>query len=292
MTFVKYGFKKKMQKKNYWKIIVACAATILLFGCTLAKNEVNTATTGKLKAFEFIVFKIGKADSILLTAGEYHVLIDTGEDEDGEEILAYLHNHHIESIDYMILTHFDKDHIGGADTILNNIKVREVVTPNYTENSSQYEEYMAALKANHMSPTILTKDLSVVLDSSEFTILPPQENNYKKSNDYSLIVSVQHGQNSFLFTGDAEKVRLTELMEQGNLRHTFLKVPHHGKYNGKSKEFFQMVEPQYAVITCSNKNPEDARVVEALESIGVEVFLTRNGDVSVSSDGNNIKIKQ
>lgn len=84
-----------------------------------------------------------------------------------------------------------------------------------------------------------------------------------RSNDYSLVVRVQHGDNSFLFAGDAEDTRLTELIEQGNLEHTFL-----------------------------NKKTEEEKVMTALEQWGTKVYVTRNGNVYVTSDGNEVTIKQ
>lgn len=260
---------------------------ITLFGCSTTQK-----TAGSTDHLDITFFKIGKADSILLTIADKTVLIDTGEDEDGEEILEYLDDHNIETIDYMILTHFDKDHVGGADTILNQAEVKQVITPNYESDSTDYKEYIAALNKNQLTPTILTKDLSIQVGSAEFTVYPALKNEYKKDNDYSLMTSVQHGANSFLFAGDAEKKRLTEFMQQGNLEHTLLKVPHHGRYNSKSAKFFALVKPKFAVITSSDKNPEEGEVMNVLEGLGTDVYLTRNGNIHVLSDGKNISLEQ
>lgn len=276
------------------KKVLIVMTLLLLFGCGAEqkKAETETVTPDNNQKLEMIVFKVGKADSMLVTVGEHHILIDTGEDEDGEKVLKYLNEHGIETIDYLILTHFDKDHIGGADTIINNSNVLQVIAPNYTKDSRQYNEYTTALIKNDISATILNAELSLTLGEAQVTISPGEKRSYKKDNDYSLVVSIQHGYNSFLFTGDAEEVRLAELIEEGNLAHTFLKVPHHGRFNDKSAEFIREVNPKYAVITSSNKNPEDDRIVEALKSVGAAVFTTRNGSISVISDGKTIAIQQ
>ncbi|WP_313894819.1 MBL fold metallo-hydrolase [Psychrobacillus sp.] len=272
------------------KKILIVLVSLLLFGCVEEKKE--TVTSENNLNLEMTIFKIGKADSILITVGEKHILIDTGEDEDGDEVLEYLTEHGIETIDYLILTHFDKDHIGGANTILNNSNVLQVIAPNYTKNSRQYNEYTAALIKNDISATILNAKLSVILGSAKMTISPAEKRSYKQDNDYSLVVSIEHGYNSFLFAGDAEEVRLAELIEQGNLAYTFLKVPHHGRFNNKSTEFIQEVRPKYAVITSSDKNPEDDKIMDVLESVGAAVYTTRNGNISVVSDGKTIAIQQ
>ena len=95
-----------------------------------------------------------------------------------------------------------------------------------------------------------------------------------------------------MFAGDSEEERLTELLESGDLEHTFLKVPHHGRYNDKSTEFFTRIKPQYAVITSSDKNPEEKEVVDALTQLGTRIYLTRNGDIFISSDGDSLHVSQ
>lgn len=192
----------------------------------------------------------------------------------------------------MIITHFDKDHVGGADILLNHFKVSQVITPDYKSDSTDYQEFAAALAANQLTPTTLTDEFSLEAGNADFTIYPPQQSSYKGDTDYSLIVSVEHGANNFLLAGDAEEIRLQEFIKQGNLAHTFLKVPHHGRYNSEIMEFFTLVKPKYAVITSSDKNPEEKEVVDALTRLGSTVYTTRQGNIYVSSDGEKIEIKQ
>ena len=258
---------------------------LAISGCSFSTNEIKDN-------LEIVIFKIGKADSILFSIGQQTVLIDTGEDEDGEEIVDYMKKNKLTTIDYLILTHFDKDHVGGADTILNEIKVLNVITPNYESGSKEYKEYLEALADHQVDSIKLTKALSFNIGTAEFTINPPRESSYDGDNDYSLVTSVKHGKNKFLFAGDAEEGRLTELINAGNLEHSFLKVPHHGRYNDKSTEFFNLVHPQYAVITSSDKNPEDKKVVETLKQLNTEIYVTRNGDIIIHSDGENLRINQ
>lgn len=265
--------------------------SILIAGCSSSASKVANENVGK-DYLDIVIFKIGKADSILLSTGEQTVLIDTGEDEDGEEIIDYMKKNKISTIDYLIITHFDKDHVGGADTILNEVEVLNVITPNYESDSKEYKEYLEALEDHQIAPHKLTNVFNVKVGTAEFTIDPPQKESYSGDNDYSLVISAEHGKNSFLFAGDAEEERIAELIESGNLKHTFLKVPHHGQYNEKSTEFFTLIQPMYAVITSSDKNPEEKEVVDALNQLGTEIYVTRNGDVFISSDGESLRINQ
>ena len=258
---------------------------VTLAGCSFSTSDIKDK-------LEIVIFKIGKADSILLRIGQQTVLIDTGEDEDGEEIVDYMKKKELMTIDYLIVTHFDKDHVGGANTILNELNVLNVITPNYESSSKEYQAYLEALADHQIAPIKLTKALSFTIGTATFTINPPRKSSYNSDNDYSLVTSVAHGKNTFLFAGDAEEERLSELINEGNLHHTFLKVPHHGRYNDQSKAFFTLVQPQYAVITSSDKNPEDKKVVAALNQLDTEVYVTRDGDIVISSDGENLSINQ
>lgn len=266
-------------------IIIAVIITFSkypLFKATKEKNSLNIS-----------VLDIGKADSIVLKINDKNLLIDTGESDNAKDILNFLSKNKISTLDYMIITHFDKDHVGGASTILDNINVKNIIQPSYEKDSKTYNSYIKSLNENNIKPNMLTKTMSFNLYNAELTIYPPNKTEYKESdNDFSLVVSVKHGNNSFLFTGDAEKERLNELINQGNLNHTFLKIPHHGKYNSNSEKFISAVNPKYAVITCSNKNPADKRIIDILNKNNIKTFLTQNGNVYCTSDGNEIYITQ
>lgn len=99
------------------------------------------------------------------------------------------------------------------------------------------------------------------------------------------------GENRFLFAGDAEEARLEEVMNQTEGEYTLLKVPHHGRLAANNETFFETVNPEYAIITSSDKNTEE-EVVSALEELGTTIYLTREGNIQVSSDGNSIQVVQ
>ena len=100
-----------------------CAA-LLLSGCGQATLVADTASGTKLEVY---CFSAGKADAFLLYTEESAVLIDCGEKGFGKEILAYMEEAGIESLDYLIITHFDKDHVGGAAKVINSTPVETVL---------------------------------------------------------------------------------------------------------------------------------------------------------------------
>jgi len=286
--------------KKIFLLLMCAILSLGIFGCGKTSNTSNTSNTlDQNKNRDFGTFKVicmnaGKADAMILCTQNSTVIIDTGEDDEGNEIVSYLKQQNIDTIDYLIITHFDQDHVGGADTILKKKNVKNVIQSDCPKDSADYNEYIEILKKKNIIPVTLRDTMTFTLDSVEYTIYPPQETTYveKDSNNSSLVTSVVHGENSFLFTGDAENARIQELISQGNLAHTFLKVPYHGSYQTTLPDLFSQVNAKYAVITSSDKLTEDQSTVNLLESMGTKVYLTRKGAVTVTSDGKNMIVTQ
>lgn len=274
------------------KVFIALTLIFALVGCGAPAEVENSITapavTGEL---EFSVLKVGQADAIIMKTENYSVVIDCGEEDDGGEVLEKLSGMGIDKVDFLFITHFDKDHVGGAAEVISNTEVMEVITPHYESGNDEYIEFKDAVPEQRWLK--LTEDMIFTLDDVLFEVYPPKKASYAESdNNYSLAISVTHGDNRFLFTGDAEAIRLTEIMYDAKGEFDFLKVPHHGKYNSNTKKFIEAVKPAYAVVTCSDKNPADERTVGALDNFGCETYYTLNGDVGVISDGSEIVITQ
>lgn len=263
----------------------------LLCGC---KNQKETVSAPEVTGqFAFTVMKAGQADAIILKTQNHSVIIDLGEQDDGDEISEFLKENNISDVDYIFITHYDKDHIGGFAEVMETITAKNILVPNYEGTSDEYAEFIKAVTEKNLTVTRLTEDISFVLDDVLFEISVPKKQFYKEGdNDYSLVISVTHGENTFLFAGDAEKERLSEVLSEFGRQYDFVKIPHHGKHNGNTKRFINTVKPQYAVITDSEKNPASDKTISYLVTQGAEIYSTKNGDVSVVSDGKEILINQ
>lgn len=240
-------------------------------------------------------FNVGKGDAILIEAGEKTMLIDAGYDDTADTILACLEKKNIDALDYLVITHFDKDHVGGADRIAAAVEVKSVLQPDYESDSVQTAEYLAELQRQGLEPERVRETEKLELGDAECTVYPPRRQEYReKDNDFSLVISLRYGDEGFLFTGDAEKERLFELLEEEELElsHQVLKVPHHGRKEKNSEDFFRAVSPEAAVITCSEEEGADEKVLELLEKTGAEVFLTSEGTVTCRTDGKSLEFSQ
>lgn len=273
-------------------ICIMLTAACLLCGCQNVSDETVQipAVTG---TFDFMVLKAGQADAIFMQTENHNIVLDCGEKDDGDELVELLQEKGVSNVDYIFITHFDKDHVGGFPEVVENITAKNIIVPNYEGNNDEYAEYLKTALDKNLEITTLTEDTSFVLDDVLFEVSIPKKKAYAEGdNDFSLVISVTHGENTFLFPGDAEKDRLTEVLSEFGKQYDFLKVPHHGKYNKNTKRFITTVKPTYSVICDSEKNPAEDETVSILKFIESEIYSTKNGNVSILSDGKEIKITQ
>ncbi len=262
---------------------------LLLTGCGRASIPAADTT------LTVTCMKGGAADAFILTSENHVTIIDTGLEKKGDKLVDLLNEKGITRVDELILTHFDKDHVGGADHVIENFEVGKVYTTYHSKESDDITEYLNALKAAGMEETQVTETISFEADGISFTIYPPKVSNYleKDSNNSSLVIKVSVGENSMLFAGDAEYERLAELIQTEGIGNcTILKVPHHGRFNENTKAFIEYVNPEYAVITSSKADPGDQEVLDILDSIGAKTYFTKDGTITISITSNNVDFQQ
>ncbi|MBR2944820.1 MAG: MBL fold metallo-hydrolase [Clostridia bacterium] len=242
---------------------------------------------------EVSILKIGKADCIIINTGSKILMIDTGETENLADIHSFMREREWDKIDTLILTHPDKDHIGGASEIISHYGIKTVIEGAYAPLTEEYVLYHATLEEMGIEPIILNGAYSFKLDGCEIEIDAPRKQKYasKQSNNSSLVVSLTCGERRFLFCGDAMELRLSELIEAEIGAYDFVKLPYHGNYLENYREFLDMVRCQYGAITCSGKNPASPDTLALLDEYGIEVFQTRHGTIRLSCDGAKITIE-
>lgn len=265
---------------------------VLLFLLLLFITGCSGKITSQEGNFNVHAFKVGKADSFLVSHQGQYVLIDAGEEDDGAKIVAYLQSKNIQKLHALVITHFDKDHVGGADSVVEALHIEHIYAPNYESKSKQTREFLEAVDKKQLTIEMITDVQALSVGEANGEIYPPGQTNFKGDNDQSLVVSLRYGETSFLFTGDIEAPRIAEMLKDSNISmpHTFLKVPHHGRFNEQTTALIEAVRPAYALITSSDKNPEQTETVAALEEAGTNIWTTRKGDVEFSSNGVKIEV--
>ena len=285
--------------KRVWALLLSFVMMTAAVGCrdgaSSAPEETPLPVTGELKA---AFLKVGKADAIVITTATKTMVVDTGESDDGGKVLEYLQDEGVEAVDYLVITHFDRDHVGGAERILYNIPVKQAIHPDYVGVREEYQAYIDTLAALEIPTTAMSAasgNLVFMLDDVQVTINPPQKAVYEKEpdNDQSLVMRLRHGSQSLLLAGDATAERLGELANSGiTLRSDLLKIPHHGVYDDASAALIKTVAPAYAVTCDSDKNPLEDKVAALLTQYKVQSYETKDGDVLCVSDGSKLTVTQ
>ena len=238
------------------------------------------------------VFKTGKSDSVLIQSDDKAMLIDTATSDNAQKVISELEKYGVTELEYLVITHLDRDHVGGASQILSALKVNRVFQSRNVTDSDEYADFSAECQRLGLKPEKPSHVKRLAIGNCALTLMPSKLAYYSDDNDYSLMARIECGETSFLFAGDAEDVRLAEYLESNGGHADFLKIPHHGRECEKSGQFLSAVNPEYAVITCSKKNPPDKAVCDMLDSLNCKTFLTSDGTVFAVSDGKSINVIQ
>ena len=292
-------------KKLFARAAALFGSLLMLTGCSSGGGPSETtappddpAVTGAPLDSEFKItsFDVGKGDALLLQTEGNAVMIDTGYQSDGKSLVKSLMKNGVSTINTLIITHFDKDHVGGAAKILGSLKVEEIYVPDYVSSTDEYKAFTEAAGKSDAKLNILPAKDKVEWQAGDvsYKLYAPNDTFYggDEENDFSLTLYAEHGSNTFLFPGDAENARMKEIMTYAIGKVTFLKFPYHGNYMKTTEQFLDFFQPKVTIVTCSNKEYADPSTVETLQKRGVETYYMNEGDVTVVSDGSTLTCTQ
>ncbi|AQS59990.1 ComEC/Rec2 family competence protein [Desulforamulus ferrireducens] len=275
-------------------VILVLIMLLLLTGCTGQKEQATPVEPGDNLRVHFI--DVGQADAILVQSQQASLLIDAGNNEDGQLVTKYLRQQGIERLDVVMGTHPHEDHIGGLDTVIKQFDVAKVYLPKVNHNTKSYQDVLLAIKDKNLKVTAAAGGQEFNLGAARVEILAPNSNKYQVLNDYSIVCKITYGQNSFLLTGDAEELSEQEMLKKGyNLKADVLKVGHHGSYSSTSEDFLKAVAPEMAVISVAKENDyghPHKEIMQRLADHRVKVYLTSQvGTIVMTSDGREIVVQ-
>ena len=279
---------RKIIRNFAW--IAAIIMALGLFGCqsTVQYNLLSENSQGLTVHF----IDVGQADCALLQCDGQTMLIDGGNVDDSARVVAYLRKAGITQLDYVICTHGHEDHVGGLAGVLAAFDAERVLSSCMDYDSTAFQNFKkyAARQGKELEMPLAGDEWS--LGEAAVTVLGPIYE-YEEENDNSVVLRVDYGRNSFLFTGDAEALAEKDVVESNaRLDATVLKVGHHGSSTSTSYRFLDSVMPKFAVISVGEDNsyghPHD-EVMSRLRDADVEVYRTDMlGDIVVHSDGETV----
>lgn len=289
-------------KRIYKQLLSIFLAAIILTGGIAADSMMSLASSARAgnvqeknteaAKMEVHFMDVGQGDSTLITCDGHSMLIDTGDYSKGTAIQNYLQKQKVKKLDYLILTHPDSDHIGGAPVIITKFEIDKVFVSNYEKDNKTYQKLIQALDNKGLQYTTPNVGAQYSLGTATVTVLAPNDT-YDDPNDASIALMIQNGDNRFLFTGDAEEAAEQDMLENGmDFAADVYKAGHHGSRTSTSQKFFEAVSPSYAVISCGEDNSYGHPHAETLNTFrmnGVEVYRTdEDGTIIAASDGKKI----
>lgn len=237
---------------------------------------------------------VGQGDAVLIKQDGNNMLIDGGDNGYGGLVIDYLEAEGVESLQYVIGTHPHADHIGGLVEVIDHFPVEKVIMPDVTHTTKTFENLISVIKKKKLKITKPVVGKSFSLGEGDFTIVGPNSVKYKNLNDYSVMIRVAFGDNSFMLTGDAEVLAESEAVKNSvNLKSDVLKAGHHGSDTSSTNTFVDEVSPTFVVIQSGEGNtyghPSNG-VISRFESRGSKVYRNDlEGNIIAISDGANIE---
>lgn len=285
-----------IKKYSIIAIFLLMISSIFLISCQ--KIKIASTSSMKLNPHELRVhyIDVGQGDSILVQINNKNLLIDAGPNSSEDKLIMYLKSLSIKKLDYVIATHPHEDHIGGMEKILNLFDVAKFYAPKVTTDTKTFKAMISELKSKSLKINILKNNLEHNIDlgnNTKVEIFSPIDEKYDNLNNYSPIIKITYKNNSFLFTGDAEKLVEKEVLQKNfNLKADVLKIAHHGSTTSTTKEFLEKVSPSIAVISVGAGNDyghPHKEILKILENHNIITYRTDlNGTIILSSDGENI----
>lgn len=282
-----------MQKKQWFRFLLMVAfAMLLMTGC---QEEAKTTSSQEVAGDEIKIhfIDVGQGDSILVQSAGETLLIDAGENNMGDRVVAYLDSLGITTLNYVIGTHPHSDHIGGLDVVINEFQVEKVILPMVEHSTKTYEDVLLAIQEKGLKITKPVVGTEYSVGDATFQIIAPNSEEYSDLNDYSVGIRLVYGKTSYVFAGDADQVSEEEMCSNGlDISADVLKLNHHGSSFSNNKEFIDAVSPTYAVISVGEGNSyghPHKEVLEDMQQRGIEVYRTDLlGTIVITSDGDEI----
>ena len=290
-----------MEKKRIIAVGILLAALIAVW---LGIRQFAGSDEIKNPALTITALPVGKADALILKTDSWAAMIDTGEERDGSYIRETLEAAGIDHLNLLLVTHFDKDHVGSAAELLETVGADQVLMPDYEGTRPEYVAFLSALEAHpetEVQRITGTETLEIPAGSvnTSLTIYAAddpaeiQDTDGEYDNDMSLVAKVTCGEKKFLFTGDIEKTRIAQMLDSGDdWKADWIKMPHHGRYQKKVEKLLEAVNPFYAVICDGEDQPAEEETLDALKKRQIKEWETADGTVVTITDGKNIKVRQ
>ncbi len=243
---------------------------------------------------------VGQGDCTFIAANGVTMLVDCGEYAVSSDVVSYLRSLGVGKLDYLIATHPHSDHMGGMARIIDTFDIGEVIIPHVPDEQLPtavfFDKFLESCEAKKLGIREAGAGDVLELGKARAMIIAPDGSFHEDVNNYSIGMLIDHGENSFLLTGDAEAEAEYSMLAGDRLKKvTLYKAGHHGSSYSSTTGFLDMIRPQTAVISCGADNayghPAES-TIERLSSYTDKIYRTDiSGNIVFESDGSNLSVK-
>lgn len=235
---------------------------------------------------------VGQGLSVLVQAGGEYLLYDGGGRGASSYVVAYLQQHGVSELEWLVASHYDEDHISGLVGVLHTTPVEQALMPDYTTDTQIYQSLQNALEEKAVTVTYPAQGDTFSLGGAEIQIVGPKNYDYDSDNSNSLCLRIEYGDFRCLLTGDAEQdAERYMAASRQDLSCDVYVVGHHGSSSSTSEELLEAASPRYAFLSVGAGNAyghPTEQTMTALRQHGVALYRTdKQGEVTVYSDGEN-----
>ena len=292
---------KKLNKRNIENVLAISICVMIIF------NFFSFTYSLIPKDLKIYFIDVGQGDStLIITPQGKSILIDGGGSESydiGKNILLpYLLDRKVTKLDYVIISHFDTDHVWGILTVIEELDVKKVIIGKQYEICDNYKEFLKIIRQKDILVKQVQKGDKINIEKNvQIKVLFPEEKMIEENslNNNSLVFKLMHKDFSVFFTGDIEKIaeeRIVKLYSKSEiLKSTILKVAHHGSKTSSIQEFLELVQPKIALIGVGKNNlygHPNQEVIERIKKIGAKIYRTDNDGEIIIEVNKRIKIQK
>lgn len=255
-------------------------------------NAEPTVDGAKDAPFYLTMLDVGQGLSALVQADGEYLLYDGGGRGASSYVVAYLQQHGVSELEWLVVSHYDEDHISGLVGVLHTAPVEQALMPDYTTDTQIYQSLQNALAEKAVTVTYPAQGDTFSLGGAEIQIVGPRNYDYDSDNSNSLCLRIEYGGFRCLLTGDAEQDAERDMAASGqDLSCDVYVVGHHGSSSSTSEELLEAASPRYAFLSVGAGNAyghPTEQTLGALQQHGVALYRTdKQGEVTVYSDGEN-----
>lgn len=250
------------------------------------------------KALTVLFLDVGQGSSALVHQKDSWMLIDGGDREYSAYVVSFLKQQGVKRLDYVVVSHYDSDHLSGVVGVLNALECDQVLAPpDLGSDTKIFASFEKACEEKGIVPLNPKLGETFSFADSSFRVVSPAAYEYEDSNSNSLGIRLEYGDNSFLICGDCTEESEQDLLYQKvDLKSDVFAANHHGSRYSNSEEFLQAVAPEAVVVSCGIGNSyghPDASVLLNIQKLGADLYRTDlQGVITAVSDGTQITFEQ